>query len=83
MGPRRSFQNVYYCDFRDYTIKNSGSPGTAAQAGSERKICPIGTTDLTNKELMDPDNNGAGVLRKVWTGPNECFWGRYEFTIDP
>lgn len=77
-NPKR---NVYYSDVRDYTTKFTATVGAGGKTGQGRKIFDVGTTDLTNKELMDPANNGAGVLRDLWTDPNGNFQGRYEVGV--
>ena len=74
-------KSVYYLDVRDYTTKFPATIGAGGAVGGARKIYDVGTTDLTNRELMDQSDNGKGVLRSLWTDPNGPFQGRYEVGV--
>lgn len=38
----------------------------------------MGTTNLTNAQLLDTSNNGRGLIRDLWTSPTGYFKGAYQ-----
>ena len=38
----------------------------------------MGTTTLTNAQLLDASNNGRGLFRDIWTSPSGPFKGSYQ-----
>ena len=65
-----------YVDMLDFA-QYSRDPGIYPGYGMARKIMQIGTTTVTNAQLMDDNNRGAGILRELWTDPKEVFQGKY------
>ena len=70
------FDPVTYVDMLDYA-QYSQNPGIYAGFGEARKIIPVGSTTITNAQLMDANNNGVGILRSLWTDPTGPFQGQY------
>lgn len=66
-----------YVDMRDFTTAFRAPPGIAGPREADRAILPLGTTTVTNKELLDPLNSGEGILRRIWTDPHGDFRGLY------
>ncbi len=70
------FDPVTYVDMLDFA-QYSQNPGIYPGFGSARKIIPVGSTTLTNAQLMDANNDGGGILRRLWTDPSGPFQGQY------
>ena len=62
----------------DFTPTCSRPTGMYAGLGRTRRAFDVGETSVTNQQLMDPNNNGMSVLRKIWTDPNGIFKGNYQ-----
>ena len=41
----------------------------------------MGTTTLTNRQILDPLNHARGVLRDIWTDPDGEFKGIYRLNV--
>ena len=65
-------------DMIDFTPICSRPIGMNAALGRTRRAFDVGETSVTNQQLMDLNNNGMSILRKVWTDPNGIFKGTYQ-----
>lgn len=70
------FDPITYVDVLDFA-QYSQNPGIYPGFGSARKIISVGSTTLTNAQLMDANNNGMGILRSLWTDSSGPFQGQY------
>lgn len=63
-----------WCDMLDYK-QFSREPGSRGIQGTIRKILAVGSTTVSNTDLMDPNNKAQGIMRDIWT--NDQFKATY------